>query len=303
MANISTHLWFNTEAKEAAQFYANLFPNSTIKNSTTLSETPSGTVDLINIDLNGHSFTLLSAGPLFRINPSISFMVNLDPSKQSNAEEELNRLWNALAEGGKILMPIDAYPFSKRYGWVEDRFGVSWQLILTNPEGEERPMIVPSLLFVTESGKQAEEATDAYLSVFKDSRRGTMARYPKGMEPNEEGAVMFTDFMLNHQWFAAMDGRADMHHFAFNEAVSFMVHCEDQAEIDYYWNALSAVPEAEQCGWLKDRFGVSWQIVPTMMDDMMRNGTKEQMERVTKAFLAMKKFDIAELTRAFNREE
>jgi predicted 3-demethylubiquinone-9 3-methyltransferase (glyoxalase superfamily) len=107
--------------------------------------------------------------------------------------------------------------------------------------------------------------------------------------------------MLENQWFAAMDS-AHEHKFKFNEAISFMVYCDTQAEIDEYWEKLSAVPEAEQCGWLKDRYGVSWQIVPTAMDEMMSQGTSDQMGRVTEAFLKMKKFDIAELKRAYEGE-
>src|SRR5262249_23977222 len=111
---------------------------------------------------------------------------------------------------------------------------LSWQLILTNPAGEKRPCIAPSLLFVGNVYGKAEEASDFYISIFNDAKRGTLVRYPAGMEPDKEGAVMFTDFMLEGQWFAAMDSARE-HNFAFNEAVSFMVYCNDQSEIDYYW--------------------------------------------------------------------
>ena len=109
---------------------------------------------------------------------------------------------------------------------------------------------------------------------------------------------MFTDFMLENQWFAAMDSARE-HGFAFNEAASFMVSCGTQEEIDHYWEKLSAVPEAEQCGWLKDKYGLSWQVVPSDMDEMMRKGTPGQMARVTQAFLKMKKFDLAALRHAY----
>jgi predicted 3-demethylubiquinone-9 3-methyltransferase (glyoxalase superfamily) len=109
---------------------------------------------------------------------------------------------------------------------------------------------------------------------------------------------MFTDFTLENQWFAAMDS-AEQHNFGFNEAVSLLVLCEDQAEIDYYWEKLSAVPEAEQCGWLKDKYGVAWQISPREMEDMMREGTPEQIDRVTQAFLPMKKLDLAKIRAAY----
>jgi predicted 3-demethylubiquinone-9 3-methyltransferase (glyoxalase superfamily) len=240
----------------------------------------------------------ISAGPLFKFNPSISFMVNFDPSQDKNAKSRIDEVWSKLVEGGKVLMEIDKYPFSERYGWVEDKYGVSWQLIFTNPEGEERPLIIPSIMFVGDACGKAEEASDFYLSVFKQSKRGTIARYPAGMEPDKEGTVMFTDFKLEGQWFAAMDSARE-HNFKFNEAISLIVNCGNQKEIDYYWEKLSAVPEAEQCGWLKDKYGVSWQIVPTAMDEMMNKGTPEQIDRVTQAFMPMKKFDIAKLQKAY----
>jgi predicted 3-demethylubiquinone-9 3-methyltransferase (glyoxalase superfamily) len=198
-------------------------------------------------------------------------------------------------------MPLDRYFFSERYGWVQDRYGLSWQLILSNPEGEERPTIVPSLLFVGAVAGRAEEAVDFYLSVFGNSRRGIVARYGKGQEPDKEGTIMFSDFTLSGQWFAAMDSARE-HGFAFNEAISFLIPCESQEEIDYYWDRLSAVPEAEQCGWLKDGFGLSWQVWPTAMGEMMKKGTPEQVARVTRAFLAMKKFDVKALEKAYEGE-
>ena len=194
-------------------------------------------------------------------------------------------------------MPLDAYPFSQRYGWVQDKYGLSWQLILTNPGGEVRPAIIPALMFTRGIVGRAEEAIDFYCSVFKDAKRGATAHYPRGMEPNQEGTVMFADFFIDNTWLAAMDGAGD-HDFTFNEAISLLIPCDSQADIDYYWDKLSADPRAEQCGWLKDQFGLSWQVWPTAMGEMMSQGTPEQLARVTKAFLPMKKFDLAELKQA-----
>lgn len=295
---IIPHLWYDKEAVEAAEFYASVFPDSKITNVTTLTGTPSGDCDQVSFEIWGQKFMAISAGPFFKFNPSVSFMVNFDPSWQKDAAAKIDEVWHKLSEGGKVLMPLDKYPFSERYGWIQDKYGLSWQLILTNPEGEERPPIIPSLLFVGDACGKAEEAMNLYLSVFGSSKQGLIARYPGGMEPDKEGTIMFSDFLLEGLWFTAMDS-AHEHHFSFNEAVSFMVYCDTQEEIDYYWDKLSAVPEAEQCGWLKDRFGVSWQIVPTEMDGMLSKGTPEQMERVTKAFLKMKKFDLAELHKAY----
>jgi len=298
MQKITPHLWFDKEAKEAVEFYTSVFPDSKITNTTTLHDTPSGDTDILSFELAGQSFMAISAGPLFKFNPSVSFFVNFDPSRDKNAQENIDILWDNLSQGGVALMPLQQYPFSQRYGWVQDKYGLSWQLILSNPEGEERPVIVPSLLFVGTVAGRAEEAINFYLSVFKDSKMGTIQRYSAGQEPDKEGTVMFAECMLFGQWFAAMDS-AHMHDFAFNEAISFIVNCDNQEEIDYYWDKLSAVPEAEQCGWLKDRFGLSWQVAPTAMDEMMKNGTNEQIARLTQAFLPMKKFDLAELKKAY----
>jgi predicted 3-demethylubiquinone-9 3-methyltransferase (glyoxalase superfamily) len=296
---ITPHLWFDKEAREAAEFYTAAFgKGSKITNLTTLHDTPSGDADSVSFELRGQPFMAISAGPLFKFNPSVSFMVNFDPSREENAREELDALWEKLSAGGTALMPLDQYPFSERYGWVADKYGLTWQLILSNPAGEERPFIVPSLMFVGEVCGKAEQAIRLYLSVFKDTRQGTIFRYGKGQEPDQEGTIMFSDFMLEGQWFAAMDS-AHEHNFEFNEAISFIVNCETQDEIDTYWEKLSAVPEAEQCGWLKDQFGLSWQIVPTAMGEMMSKGTPEQIDRVTQAFLPMKKLDIARLQKAY----
>ncbi len=298
MQKITPHLWFNTEAKEATAFYITLFPDSHIDNINTISGTPSGDCDIVSFTLWGMEMMAISAGPYFKLNPSISFMVNFDPSKDADAKAKLDAVWGKLVEGGKVLMPLDKYPFSEHYGWVEDKYGMSWQLILTNPTGEVRPPIIPSLLFVGDVCGKAEEATDFYMSLFQNAKRGTIARYPSGMEPDREGTLMFTDFTLDGQWFIAMDS-AHKHEFAFNEALSFIVYCDTQEEIDAYWSKLSAHPEFEQCGWLKDKYGVSWQIVPRIMGEMMASGDKEKMSRVTDAFMKMKKFDIAALKTAY----
>jgi predicted 3-demethylubiquinone-9 3-methyltransferase (glyoxalase superfamily) len=220
-------------------------------------------------------------------------------SREKDAREKIDEVWEKLSDGGTVLMPIGQYPFSERYGWIQDKYGLSWQLILTNPEGDPRPPIVPSMLFVGKNCGKAEEAMNFYLSVFRHAKQGNLIRYSAGQEPDKEGTILFADLMLEHYWFAAMNSARE-HKFTFHEAISFMVYCDDQDEIDYYWENLSAVPEAEQCGWLKDKFGVSRQIVPSGLDEMMRSGTQEQIARVTQAFLKMKKFDLTALQRAYD---
>lgn len=294
---ITPHLWFDTQAEEAASFYCSVFPDSGIDAAIRLRQTPSGDCDVLQFHLCGQLFMAISAGPHFRFNPSVSFFVNFDPSRDPQAREHLDALWSALVDGGQALMPLGEYPFSAHYGWVQDRYGLSWQLILTRPEGEPRPMIMPSLLFTGEVCGKAQEAGAFYRSVFEGSREGTFVAYPAGDANNREGSTMFSDFRLGDTWFAAMDSGYP-HGFAFNEAISFLVPCRDQAEIDRHWAALSTVPESEQCGWCKDRFGLSWQISPIAMHEILASGDQATIDRVTRVFLSMHKIDLARLEAA-----
>jgi predicted 3-demethylubiquinone-9 3-methyltransferase (glyoxalase superfamily) len=231
MPTITPHLWFDKEAKEAAEFYTSILPDSKVTHISTLHDTPSGDTDIVSFELAGQPFMAISAGPFFKFNPSISFILNFDPSRESNALAHLDRLWEALSVGGTALMPLDTYPFSERYGWIQDRYGLSWQLMLTNAAGEGRPFIIPSLMFTGKDAGRAEDAIEFYGAVFQGSRRGTTARYPQGMEPDKEGTLMFADVSLPGTRVAAMDS-AHEHQFTFNEAITLLVPCETQAEID-----------------------------------------------------------------------
>jgi predicted 3-demethylubiquinone-9 3-methyltransferase (glyoxalase superfamily) len=277
---ITPNLWFDGNAKEAADFYVAAFRDSNILSTSYYPNSAEEGLADFQLNLAGKEltvdfalgelrFTAINAGPEFTFNPSISFMVNFDPSRDEQAAERLDELWSKLIEGGEALMPLDAYPFSKRYGWVKDRYGLTWQLILTDPEGEPRPFIIPSLMFSGENANRAEEAIKFYVSVFKDAKQGPLARYAENTGPAKAGSLMYGDFTLAGQWLAAMDSGVEQD-FAFNEAISLSVACKDQAEIDYFWEKLSAVPESEQCGWCKDQYGLSWQIVPENMEELMK---------------------------------
>lgn len=288
---ITPHLWFDKEAKEAAELYTSVFENSNLTNVTTLRNTRSGDTDVVSFVLSGQAFMAISAGPLFKFNPSISFLV------ACKTTEEVDALWNQLSRGGTVLMPLDTYPFSERYGWPADRHGLSWQIMHAGDRVITQK-ITPTLMFVGDICGKAEEAVRFYTSVFSNARVGDILHYGEGEEPERAGTVKHAAFTLTGQEFAAMDSARE-HNFAFNEAISLIVRCDSQQEIDYYWEKLSAVPEAEQCGWLKDRYGLSWQVVPTAMDEMTRSRDKAKLARVTEAFLKMKKFDLAELQRAY----
>lgn len=288
-ATIVPHLWFDQEAVEAAEFYTSLLPHSAVTHVTTLRDTPSGDTTLVSFTLAGQPFMAISAGPLFAFNPSISFHL------KCQTPDDVEALWAPLSEGGTVLMPLDSYPWSPRYGWLQDRYGLSWQVSQVDEE-ELAQRITPMLMFVGAVCGKAEEAVDFYVSVFEDSEVHDIARYGADAAPDQAGTVQYAAFSLLNMQFSAMDS-AQNHDFAFNEAISFLVECHTQAEIDTYWEKLSAVPEAEQCGWLKDKFGVSWQIVPAALDNMLQRD-EATVARVMQAVLQMKKIDLAALQSA-----
>jgi predicted 3-demethylubiquinone-9 3-methyltransferase (glyoxalase superfamily) len=294
---ITPNLWFAGDAQEAVDFYISVFPDSNIVAKSYYPKSAAegladfqlefaGKVLTIEFELGGQPFVAINAGPEFMPNPSISFMVNFDPSVDDQARDHLDELWQKLSDGGQVLMPLDSYPFSQQYGWVKDRYGVTWQLILTDPAGEPRPVIVPSLLFTGQNQNRAEEAINFYVSVFKDAKIGALNYYPEDIGPAKAGALMFGDFMLANQWFAAMDSAVE-HNFSFNEAISLAVNCKDQAEIDFFWEKLSDDPQFEQCGWCKDKFGLSWQIVPENIDELVEKpGAYARMMDMKKLIIA-----------------
>lgn len=290
---ITPHLWFDKEAKAAAEFYVASLPQSAITRLTVLRDTPSGDCDLLAFELAGQPFQAISAGPYFTLNPSVSFVLHC------STVAEVDALWARLGDGGQALMPLDAYPFSPRFGWMQDRFGVSWQVMLAESPAGAAQIIVPSLMFTGDNFGKAQEAINFYTAIFPNSASGQVQINPGTPGNADAGSVLTANFALAGQWFAISDS-GYAHGFNFNEAVSFIVSCESQAEVDYYWAHLSAVPEAEQCGWLKDKYGLSWQIVPTAMDALMREGSPAQVASVTQAFLPMKKLDIATLERAYH---
>jgi predicted 3-demethylubiquinone-9 3-methyltransferase (glyoxalase superfamily) len=287
---ISPFLWFDTQALDAANFYASVFKNARVKTSNRYSDEGAagagmqqGSIMAVVFELEGQEFTALNGGPVFKISPSISFMVNC------RTEEKINNLWYKLSEGGKVLMELNKYPFSERYGWIEDKFGVSWQLILS----EESPIIVPSLFFSgTQKGK-AEEAINYYVSLFRMSSVDQVIHYEAG-EPGPEGMVKYAAFTLNGQKFAAMDSGNDVS-FRFSPAISFVINCETQDQIDYHWDNLTAGGDvnAQNCGWLQDKYGLSWQIIPAELGFLLSDPGKSGL--VMSEILKMKKLDLNRL--------
>lgn len=304
MQTIVPCLWFDNNTEEAMNFYISAFSQlSNVGESQIISidrypdpvpldfmKGMEGKVITSIFELAGFRFMALDGGPQFNFTPAISFFVNCD------SEAELASLWAILSEDGSVLMPLDTYDFSQKYGWLQDKFGVSWQLILAETPTEQT--IVPSLMFVGEQAGNAEEAIRFYANLFNDAKVGDITRYSAEQAPEQEGTVMYAEFFLENQKFTAMDS-AQEHNFTFTEAISLYVECPDQAEVNRLWNALSAVPESEACGWLKDKYGVSWQIIPIQLGQLMGDPDPEKSRQVMDAMLQMKKIDVAQLQAAY----
>lgn len=276
---ITPCLWFNNQAKEAATFYTSYFKNARI-----VSQSPI----VSEIELSGQTITLLDGGPMYQPNASISFFYICE------TREELDRIWNAFSKEGSVLMPLDKYAWSESYGWLNDKFGISWQISLGKIE-DVGQIVTPSLLFVGDQYGRAEEAINFYSSIFKNPVLDGILRYGKNESPETEGKVKHAQLGLNSQKFMFIDS-AQAHQFSFTEGVSLTIHCNTQEEIDYYWNKLTEGGAESMCGWLKDKFGVSWQVIPTILSKLMTDPNKAG--KAAKAFMQMRKFDIEKIVQA-----
>jgi predicted 3-demethylubiquinone-9 3-methyltransferase (glyoxalase superfamily) len=294
---IATGLWFDTQAEEAAKFYTSLFPNSHVgviarygKEGYEVHHQPEGQVLTATFNLDGQEFMGTNGGPLFKMNPTISLYTVCE------TEEEITKLWNELSKNGNVLMPLDKYDWSKKYGWVSDRFGLSWQLTLGSVK-EIGQKITPLVMFVGKQFGRTEEAIQFYTTVFENSSIDAVHRYGPGTGPNE-GKVMHARFKLAGQTFMAMDG-GGQHDFEFNEGIALVVNCETQAEIDNYWKKLTAGGKESMCGWLKDKFGLSWEVAPIRLGEMLVDPDPKKKGRVMNAFLKMRKYDLATLEKEY----
>lgn len=292
MERIVPQLWFDSQAREAVYFYMSLFEDSEMVVEQELEDTPSGeNASFYDIKLAGQPIGAFNAGPYFILNRTISFMVLCD------TKEEVQVLWDKLIDGGKEVMPLQAYDFSEFYGWVEDRFGVSWQLI--SSEGMEyKQKILPALTFSGPVTGKAREALTYYTDIFQGGKIGDVYEYEEGQAKHPKAEISHATFEIMDMEIAVADHAEEVAD-TFNEAFSLMVLCVTQAEIDYYWEKLSADPEAEACGWLKDKYGVSWQIVPSNLSELLSTGTRKQNNAVTQAYLPMKKLYLEKLERAW----
>lgn len=289
-------IWLDDQAEAAADFYARIFPAGRVvaasrypAHGDNSAGKPRGSVLTVEFEVAGQRFTALNGGPVFVPNPSVSFFVHVD------APADADRFFAAFAAGGQELMPIDRYPWSERYGWVQDRFGVSWQ-VMSGRRSPDGPMVAPCLMFAGAQHGRAGEAMRFYSGVFPGGHVGSEEHYQEGEGP--PGTVKHGRFSLAGQEFVAMDSHYD-HGFGFNEALSLQVMCAGQEELDRYWQALADGGKHGPCGWLKDRFGLSWQVVPEMLPSLLTGPDEAAAGRAFAAVMRMQKIDIAAVRRAY----
>lgn len=294
MKKIIPYFWFNQNGEEAVAFYTGIFKNSSTgrvqrfdKLGAEISGMPEGAVLSIDFQLCGQDFVALNNKDYFKFSPAVSMMVT------SNSIDEVNQLWDKLSKGGTVMMELGEYPFSQRYGFLEDRFGVSWQIIFN---GEEQK-IIPSLLFVGKKFGRAEEAMNFYVSLFKDAKVVATERYGKG-EQVKEGTLKFGMFTIGDQEFTLMDGPGE-HGFDFTGAISLLIDCESQAEIDHFWSRFGEGGQEMPCGWIADKFGINWQVFANSLGQYLDGPDPVRSARAMQAMYGMKKIDMAEIKQAY----
>lgn len=282
MKNIYPCLWFENNGTEASDFYCDVFGSSII-----LSRNPMVTV----FEVHGCKFMALTGGPSYKVNPAVSYFV------KCKNEEEIDGYYERLSAGGMPLMALGKYPWGEKYAWIQDRYGVNWQLILGGNMEGVKEKFMPSIMFVHQNNGKAEEAIHYYTSIFPESKIEAISRYGSS-DPDTTGHVNFSHFLLNGESFGAMDSGFD-HQFDLTPGNSFVVLCKDQTEVDHFWNSLIADGGKEsRCGWLLDKYGLSWQIIPSRFMELISTGDPTVTQRVLQAMAPMNKLIIAEFEKA-----
>jgi predicted 3-demethylubiquinone-9 3-methyltransferase (glyoxalase superfamily) len=276
-------LWFNDNAHEAIHFYTSLFEDTEIGQLGPMVST---------FELEGQSFMAINGGPMFSFTPAVSLFMYV------RSASDIDKYYEALVDGGKVLMPLGAYPFSEKYTWIVDKFGLSWQFFFDKNHPLDRPTLCPCLLFVGPQFGNAQAAIDFYLKNFTPSGIQLLA---KGIDPVKGQAeiVQFASVRLQDTEIVVMESNLD-HEYGFTEAFSLYISCQTQTEVDTLWEGLSVEGQKSRCGWLKDKFGVSWQVVPVLLDKLIQDPDPERVKNVMQAMLGMSKIESAELLNAYN---
>lgn len=274
-------IWFNQNGGEAAKFYISVFKNSKITIDTSM---------VVNIEIEGQKLMFLSVGPQFKPNQTLSLMLMCE------SHEEVEEYYNKLSENGKVMMGLDSYPWSEKYAWVEDQYGISWQLNYASEKATQK--FSPVMMFTGNNAGKCREAISFYTEIFPNSKIEGIMDYPEGQgEP--AGNIAHSQFQIDNFMMMAMDSSHD-HKVHFTEGTSMVVMTDNQEETDFYWNKLSENGEESMCGWLKDQYGFSWQITPKRLIELTNNGNPETSKKAFDAMLKMKKIIIKDIEDAVN---
>lgn len=277
MHSIFPCFWMNSEAQLAAEFYLQVFPDARVTIANAM---------VVQLELRGSKFMLLNGGPQFQANPSISNFI------YCGSTEEIDRIYSALLPGAKVMMPLGAYPWTSRYAWMTDRFGVSWQLDVDPVRANQK--VVPALLFSAPQANAVARAMHHYTTIFNPSV--VLMEVPHALQSGaEEGSLLFAQFRLRSSLFNAMSSLEEQD-FQFTPGNSLVVECETQLEIDQLWKALGEGGHYQMCGWLVDQFGVSWQIIPSVLPQLLND--EQQRMKVMEALMPLQKLEIATLLEA-----
>jgi len=268
-------IWTNHQNAEMSAVYGGAFDCLSV-----LSSTPFVT----ELALGDYRMLLLDGGDKFSPNPSISIFIKMTD------KAALQKAWDKLTEGAKVMMPLQAWPWSPMYGWVKDRFNVSWQLFWEE-KAEEDFVLSPCLMYVGDNAGKTKDAMDFYCSMFKPSVINGVTYYGEG-GGDVASYINHAEFTLGNNLLMAMDS-SHMHGFDFSEGISLVVPCKNQEEIDHYWASLTNGGAESICGWLKDRYGVSWQIVSANIGILMSD--QEKAPKIFERILKMKKIIVADL--------
>ncbi|WP_237204984.1 VOC family protein [Rothia nasimurium] len=250
-------VWINGDAAEAATYYAQALPLT--------ASAPAPDMGTLNID--GADLLLLGADATYSPNPSISGFLRFSPDRFGSleqAEQALRHAHTAIGEGGE-LMPLQAYPFAPLFAWVRDRYGFTWQLFLEETPSD-LPFFTPCFMFGNVAHGKCEEATNTWMELLGGERL-SLTRHGEGSYLDPE-AVQMTTFTMGGGTFTAIDA-GTFHDFTFDPGVSMALLYQNQVGIDGAWSVLSQVADAERCGWCVDAYGVSWQVLPQNIGQLM----------------------------------
>lgn len=276
MGKFSSCLWVNGRIEEMMAVYETVFSRVERKVTNFYQTDEHGTIGdilTVSIDIDNQEFLLLNGGPEFNMTPAVSYVV------EAESVEKAQAIWDRLAPRGQILMEIEDQSMGKLFGWLNDEFGVSWQITV----GEGPETITPCLMFIHQYFGKAAEAIDAWGEYYGGLEREVLINNP-------DGTIQFAKFTLHGQPFIVMDNDYD-HQFEVTIGNSFCVYCDNQAEINRVWEAVTADGEESQCGWMVDKFGVAWQTTTRDMDTLLRSNNPKAAE-ITEALYKMKKIDI-----------